>query len=90
MTNLRRIERDYHNGRITDVTAGWQILGSLTEKNQGELDLLCADLRFAVADTIECIVERRGTTSDIRPTEKQVELGKKWLNQQEPRSPTRS
>lgn len=82
MSELRSIEIDFEKGRVTRHGAAWQILCTLTESNQQEFGHLCPELHVEVAEVIKALAEGRRSTSNIRPTEKQIELGRKWLEEQ--------
>jgi len=79
MNEFHSVELNFESGLITGCTAAWQILGSLTESNRENLNLLCPELRLEVREAMKALIEGRRSTSSIRPTQRQIELGKEWL-----------
>lgn len=82
MKELHSIEIDFEKGRVTRHEAAWLILCTLGQNNQQEFDELCSELRVEVGEIINAMAQDRRSTSNICPTESQIELGRKWLDVQ--------
>ncbi len=83
MGELRSIEIDFEKGRITRHDAAWRILCTLADNSQQEFVPLCSELRFEVGDILKALAEDRRSTSNVRPTETQIELARRWLEERE-------